>query len=153
EKEPAVEQVPPAGGTDPAYAFQRQRYWPAVTRPAHTVDPPQAFFWQAVESLDLGALTTALEVTDEDTRTALGASLPVLSAWYRRQQRQAVVDSWRYGIAWEPVSIAAAPGLPGTWLVLVPASIASRPWVAGTRRAVAEHGGAPVLVEVCDLDR
>jgi NAD(P)-dependent dehydrogenase (short-subunit alcohol dehydrogenase family)/acyl carrier protein len=157
-EEASAEQVPPAAGADPTYAFQRRRYWPAAakpTTPAPPADPSQAHFWQAVESLDLDALTTTLEVTDEDTRAALGASLPVLSAWHRRQGQHAVVDSWRYRIAWEPAPITASPVLPGTWLVLVPASIASQPWVVGTRQAVAEHGGTAVLAEVADgeLDR
>ena len=157
EQPPVAEPGSPVGAS-PTYAFQRQRYWPAPTQPRNpepTAEPPQAHFWQAVEALDLDALTTTLEVTDEDTRAALGTSLPVLSAWYQRQRQHAIVDSWRYRIAWEPAPATASPVLPGTWLVLVSASIASQPWVAGARRAVAEHGGTVVRVEVNDgeLDR
>lgn len=47
------------------------------------------------------------------------AALPALTSWRRRRKAENATDAWRYGITWQPVPQAPAPG--GTWLIANPA--------------------------------
>ncbi|WP_344599039.1 type I polyketide synthase, partial [Streptomyces violaceusniger] len=111
----------------PTYAFQRQRFWvenPEEVREAvAAMDSVDARFWEAVEREDLEALAGTLqsEAADADALSSLGAVLPMLSSWRRRQGERSTVDAWRYQVTWKPVAARAGGTLTGRWLVVAPA--------------------------------
>ncbi|CAM5682082.1 hypothetical protein SANTM175S_06493 [Streptomyces antimycoticus] len=109
----------------PTYAFQRQRFWvenPEEARAAvAAMDSVDARFWEAVEREDLEALAGTLQSEDADALTSLGAVLPVLSSWRRRQGERSTVDAWRYQVTWKPVAARAEAALTGRWLVVTAA--------------------------------
>ncbi|MFE3628928.1 type I polyketide synthase [Streptomyces goshikiensis] len=110
----------------PTYAFQRKRYWleeaprPSAAEPGAgsgaVVDAP---FWEAVDNADLDALAATLEI---DADQPLSAVLPALSAWRRRRADRSVVDGWRYGVTWKPLSEPDGIRPSGTWLVVTAAT-------------------------------
>ncbi|MEU9356456.1 type I polyketide synthase, partial [Streptomyces griseoloalbus] len=120
----------------PTYAFQRARYWPDAQRSTAGgtgADPLDTAFWTAVEGEDLTTLAADLAV-DTD---ALGAVLPALSTWRRRQRDQAMVDGIRHHEVWKPLSLpSTAPTAAGTWLAVVPEALADDEWVAAVLAAV-----------------
>ncbi|MEU5272309.1 type I polyketide synthase [Streptomyces hygroscopicus] len=131
----------------PTYAFQRRRYWPdlsAALDAGPATGAADAPFWQAVESGDVDTLTSALHL-DADT---LGALLPALSDYRRRNVAGATIDAWRYRIVWKPVTADTAASLTGTWPILVPEQHADSELVTGVRDALARAGAHPVLVPV-----
>ncbi|MET7370851.1 type I polyketide synthase, partial [Streptomyces sp. NPDC005566] len=89
----------------PAYAFQRDRYWPEPGAGPARADAADSAFWDAVERGDLRELA------------GLEAALPALTSWRRQRREQTAVDSWRYRIAWKPLAGPAPAALPGTWVV------------------------------------
>uniref|UniRef100_UPI0012F83208 type I polyketide synthase n=1 Tax=Microtetraspora niveoalba TaxID=46175 RepID=UPI0012F83208 len=130
----------------PAYAFQRERYWPqvdaAVGGPG-SGDDVDARFWDAVEREDLGALAGALEV---EAPRELEPLLPVLSSWRKRRRQDFVLNSWRYQVTWKPITGTLAAGaLSGRWLLVVPAGADERGVAAALRSS-----GAEVVEMVCD---
>ncbi|MFI2380528.1 type I polyketide synthase, partial [Streptomyces sp. NPDC018964] len=135
----------------PTYAFQRSRHWPDAQRPTAGgtgPDPLDTAFWTAVEGEDLTTLAADLEV-DTD---ALGAVLPALSTWRRRQRDQAMVDGVRHQEAWKPLSLpSSAPTAAGTWLAVVPEALADDPWVAAVLAAVGTDV-VPLTVGTDDRD-
>ncbi|KOV74141.1 hypothetical protein ADL01_18030 [Streptomyces sp. NRRL WC-3618] len=77
-------------------------------------------FWEAVERGDVGALAETLDVEDPDGESSLGALLPALSSWRRRQRVRATLDGWRYRVMWRPMAEPGAqPDLPGAWVLVV----------------------------------
>ncbi|MFD8524945.1 type I polyketide synthase, partial [Streptomyces capillispiralis] len=120
----------------PTYAFQRSRHWPDAQRSTAGgtgADLLDTAFWTAVEGEDLTTLAADLAV-DTD---ALGAVLPALSTWRRRQRDQAMVDGTRHHEVWKPLSLpATAPAPTGTWLAVVPEALADDAWVAAVLAAV-----------------
>ncbi|MFD9077006.1 SDR family NAD(P)-dependent oxidoreductase, partial [Streptomyces lasiicapitis] len=140
----------------PTYPFQRQRYWIEKSADGSGVDAGirdevDAWFWQAVEREDLASLAKTLDFDDEAT---LGAVLPALSAYRRSSRDQSTIDSWRYRVAWKPVSDVAGGSLSGTWLVVVPASRAGDEWVAEAVAGLRRHGAdvVPLVVGEGDLE-
>ncbi|WP_211122036.1 type I polyketide synthase [Streptomyces yatensis] len=110
-----------AGRVDlPTYAFQRARYWvePRTGPVAEAATgPAEAEFWTAVENADLDTLTATLGTGPD---APLSEVLPLLSSWRSRLSDQAVLDSWRYRIGWQPVDGPSTPALTGRWLVAMP---------------------------------
>jgi acyl transferase domain-containing protein/acyl carrier protein len=107
----------------PTYAFQRTRYWPAVTD-AHAAVPAPASrarsaddaFWSIVEEESAHGLAGRLGVPE----AALDAVLPALTSLRREQAERGQVDGWRYRVDWEPADVGAARPVAGRWLLLQP---------------------------------
>jgi NAD(P)-dependent dehydrogenase (short-subunit alcohol dehydrogenase family)/acyl carrier protein len=138
----------------PTYAFQRQRFWP---RPRPVPIPAggdgagtaaEARFWAAVDGGDAQALAEALAVDD---RRSLGAVLPALAAWRRREREESVTGGWRYRVAWVPAAEPDRVVLGGRWLVVVPAGDLAD----GCVRALAARGARVTVIEAGadELDR
>ncbi|MDB1090425.1 SDR family NAD(P)-dependent oxidoreductase, partial [Streptomyces sp. ACA25] len=125
----------------PAYAFQHERYWLDTSPATAVTDPAEEQFWAAVDAADHGAVATALNLSDS---AGLDTVLPALTAWRRERRRRSLVDSWRYRIAWTPLSTLPEAVLTGTWLLLGP----SRPDVAA---AVRDAGADVVELDAADM--
>ncbi|MFE9882816.1 type I polyketide synthase, partial [Streptomyces sp. NPDC005784] len=119
----------------PTYAFQQEHYWleSGTAEEAATADPVDARFWEAVERMDVAALTAELDLDGDETLTSL---LPALSAWRRKSSEQSAVDGWRYRVTWKRIADPATARLSGTWLVAVPEG-ADATAITG---ALTEHG-------------
>ncbi|WP_374223841.1 type I polyketide synthase [Streptomyces sp. ISL-11] len=137
----------------PTYAFQRAQYWLEGTDSASgreaAVDPAEAGFWESVESGDLAAFAGRIDVADD---APLSSVLPALSSWRRKLREQSTVDAWRYQVAWKPsAALADLKGtrLSGTWLAVLPDSLADDAWASDTLRTLREHG-ADVRVVTTD---
>ncbi|MGW0947704.1 type I polyketide synthase [Streptomyces sp. NPDC002623] len=130
----------------PRYPFQRTRHWPAP-RPSAAADPQDERFWQAVDRQDLPALAGTLGLSDEQP---LRAVVPALSAWRRGRREQAVIDSWRYRVAWHrlPEPEPASPTLPGTWLLVAPDGTADAPAALAATRTLRELADELVVLRV-----
>ncbi|WP_210945451.1 type I polyketide synthase, partial [Streptomyces sp. MK37H] len=147
----------------PTYAFQRQRFWvenPEEVREAvAAMDSVDARFWEAVEREDLEALAGTLqsEDADADALSSLGAVLPMLSSWRRRQGERSTVDAWRYQVTWKPVAARAEGTLTGRWLVVAPADAtdggADGALAEGVVRTLAARGAEVRTVELTAEDR
>ncbi|GAA4168664.1 hypothetical protein GCM10022251_59930 [Phytohabitans flavus] len=99
----------------PTYAFQHSRFWIDVTRPAGGLDAVDSRFWELVGG-EVEPLALELGVPAESE--ALRELLPALASWRERDARKAVIDGWRYEVAWKPWTVATASGaLAGRWLV------------------------------------
>ncbi|MFY1593309.1 type I polyketide synthase [Micromonospora sp. WMMD737] len=120
----------------PTYAFDRSRFWPtAVTGQGDTEETPSGVdsaFWAAVEREDLAALAELTEQEAADSLERLGAALPVLASWRRRQRNRSGLDDLRYRSVWQPYTGTPVSFLPGAW------------WVVGDERHP-EEGEAAVV--------
>ncbi|OSP32380.1 hypothetical protein B7767_38050, partial [Streptomyces sp. 13-12-16] len=130
---------------------RRPRHWPDAQRSTAGgtgADPLDTAFWTAVEGEDLTTLAADLAVDTE----ALGAVLPALSTWRRRQRDQAMVDGVRHHEMWKPLSLpSSAPTAAGTWLAVVPEALADDPWVVAVLTAVGADV-VPLTVGTADRD-
>ncbi|MET7641990.1 SDR family NAD(P)-dependent oxidoreductase [Streptomyces sp. NPDC005438] len=137
----------------PTYAFQREHYWlteQAEDAPAQ-LPSVDADFWAAVEGEDPAALVRTLGVEGEDV-APLERVRPLLADWHRRRQLGSRIDSWRYDVAWRPVSLGDRPELGGAhWLLLVPEGGVSAAERVGA--ALEAHGASVRVVTVTGGDR
>ncbi|MFI6640456.1 type I polyketide synthase [Streptomyces sp. NPDC050504] len=142
----------------PTYPFQRDRYWfatPAVpgAPAASSSASVDTRFWEAVDSQDLDALATMLEV---EPTTPLSGMVPLLSSWRRSQSDHATTEAWRYRIAWHPVATEPHGALSGTWLVAVPPVRQRGPGGdahTAVLHALRERGATVVVVQPTDDSR
>ncbi|WP_280686382.1 type I polyketide synthase [Kitasatospora sp. MAA19] len=135
----------------PTYPFQHTRYWldqsGTPQRDVSTVDAAESRFWDAVERQDLPALSR--ELGEDHGR--LSDALPALADWRRRHREQSVVDSWRYRIAWAPLTVEVRR-LSGTWLVVAAAAQHGHPDVLAVLAALGDGGAEPRLVDRVTAD-
>ncbi|WP_245647336.1 type I polyketide synthase, partial [Microtetraspora niveoalba] len=126
----------------PAYAFQRERFWPKprATRLVVPGDVVESRFWEAVEREDLGDLAAALDVGEMPEE--FGSVLPMLSSWRRRRRRESVVESWRYRVTWKPLTGQRTTALSGRWLLITAQGATPSEGVEAALRAA----GAEVVV-------
>jgi 8,8a-deoxyoleandolide synthase len=134
----------------PTYAFQRERYWidqpkvPVAKSPEGLADSQ---FWEVVERGNLEELAERLRIEP----SSLVNVLPALSAWHRRSQSEATVDSWRYRIVWKSIENSlGASVLSGTWLVAVPGTWADHGLVGRCIGAITARGAQVLQVDVGD---
>ena len=99
----------------------------------------EALFWQALDGGDTDKLSTLLEVDSQDGRATVEAVASLLSSWRVRHRQRTLLDSWRYHIAWRPVTQPPVPEVSGTWLVVAPADEPALSWTTGCVQALREH--------------
>ncbi|MGA5699001.1 type I polyketide synthase [Peterkaempfera bronchialis] len=137
----------------PTYAFQRRRYWLDSTPSQRTGLAPtdvDTRFWEAVEREDLEVLAGDLGVD----RDVLGAVVPALSSWHRKQSDLSAVGSWRYRVTWKPITLATdTKPAAGTWLVAVPAALADDAYVRSVCGGFEAQGYDVLTCDVGECDR
>ncbi|SCL73313.1 type I polyketide synthase [Micromonospora peucetia] len=131
----------------PTYAFDHRRYWiNAATRSYRptvagrtTADED---FWRAIEAEDLATLAESLAV---DADAPLADVLPALSTWRRRRDAETALDSWRYRVAWQPLTDDPAHAEATDFLLVVPAD--AGPEATDWAAALGAAGGRIVEVD------
>ncbi|MFJ2847520.1 type I polyketide synthase [Streptomyces sp. SID4946] len=144
----------------PTYPFQHRRFWlkaatatARVQGPAAGTRPEQDAFWRAVEEEDVPALAGVLGIDDEHAG-ALGAVLPAMATWQRRNGVEARLDSWRYQVVWEPLGESRPDTAtdPGPWLVVVPAALTGGALTGLVLDAVCARTGTVLTLPVAHDD-
>jgi acyl transferase domain-containing protein len=134
----------------PTYAFRHRHYW----EPTAAVGPPapasaDARFWASVEQRDTAALSAGLHVDAQ----ILDQVLPALSAWRRSSRDLELRDTWRYRLAWTPITEPDGPEPTGRWLIVAAADHADDKRVSAITEGLARHGAAVTLIADHDGDR
>lgn len=132
----------------PTYAFQRRHYWAASTPQPVAAGSGDAALWAAIDGADPAALAEQLRVD----ATALGEVLPALSAWRNRKQEAALVDSWRYRMAWQPLDVTTVEPA-GAVLAVIPAEHPDNLWITAITTALTALGARFITVDVLGDDR
>ncbi|SCL26496.1 Acyl transferase domain-containing protein [Micromonospora pallida] len=138
----------------PTYAFDHRRYW--INAATRSYRPPAARrtvadedFWRAIEAEDLTTLAESLAV---DADAPFADVLPALSTWRRRRDAEAALDSWRYRVAWQPLTDDPARAEATDFLLVVPADADAA--VTDWATALGAVGGRIVEVDAaCDRKR
>ncbi|HEY2265812.1 MAG TPA: SDR family NAD(P)-dependent oxidoreductase, partial [Streptosporangiaceae bacterium] len=138
----------------PTYAFQHERFWPQPPDPMLATlavvggdgagSAAEALFWAAVEGGDAQRLAELVAV---DGQRPFHEVLPVLASWRRREQDHSVTQSWRYRVAWTPLTQPGPVALSGTWLLMVPAGLAGDDVIPACAGALTSHGAAVIVTE------
>ncbi|MEV6319530.1 type I polyketide synthase, partial [Streptomyces sp. NPDC051776] len=127
---PVFGAVPATPAVDlPTYAFRHERYWldhglaaaDGSATPARTAaDTADDRFWEAVECHDVDALTQTLGLGADQ----IGAVVPALASWRKRQQQQTAVEALHYHVVWKPAEterdVAAPDFTDRRWLLVLP---------------------------------
>ncbi|MFG3242565.1 amino acid adenylation domain-containing protein [Streptomyces sp. NPDC048157] len=98
----------------PTYAFQRQSYWIDEKQPARSTEPAvDRAFWEAVgdgEAARIAGLLGAPERLQE----SIEELLPLLTAWWQRQEAESRIADWLYEETWQPAPLTAPATVPRT---------------------------------------
>ncbi|MGC4807680.1 type I polyketide synthase, partial [Micromonospora sp. DT233] len=134
----------------PAYAFQRERYWPRPTRRRPTAGTLDAALWDALDRGDVATFAAELGVGPD---TALGAALPALNAWRRRADERATIEGLCYEESWVPLGVPTDRPVSGHWLLVE--SDVSDEWSEALAGELAARGVevSRLRVAVGELDR
>nr|BAP34740.1 type I polyketide synthase [Streptomyces sp. ML694-90F3] len=135
----------------PTYPFERTRYWEvgenAASAPGPTAAADDSALWHDVATGDTAAVARTLGLPAD----RLTDVVPALAAWRRGAERRTVLDSWRYRLAWAPLTAGHPPVLTGTWLVALPAeSGAGADRAAAVADGLRERGAAVVTIAGTD---
>jgi acyl transferase domain-containing protein/acyl carrier protein len=132
----------------PTYPFQRQRYWLDAPKPspARSIEPTGDEFWNIVERDDIDGLARLLDLHDPDQHERFAELLSSLSSWHRRQLQHTNTAAWRYAIRWTPLSELERASSRGTWLVILPASLADAELPRSLVQALSTAGLDPRVV-------
>ncbi|MFJ9213860.1 amino acid adenylation domain-containing protein [Streptomyces sp. NPDC102264] len=96
----------------PGYAFQRRSYWTDPPRRTTRTAAVDSSFWDAVGGGHSTRLAELLDAPDT-LRHDIGKVLPLITAWWHRQESDAKLTSWLYEETWRlaPPGPATATGL------------------------------------------
>ncbi|WUV20809.1 SDR family NAD(P)-dependent oxidoreductase [Streptomyces sp. NBC_01485] len=127
----------------------------------------EARFWEAVDREDPEALAATLDLPENlpEFAESLGAVLPTLAGWRRRQGERSALDALRYRETWVPLPAPTTPvRLTGEWLLMLPeppelSELAELPersphtdLADAVRQALTGHGAVVTVVPVAPGD-
>lgn len=98
----------------PTYAFQRQSYWIDEKQPARSTEPAvDRAFWEAVGDGEADRVAGLLGAP-ERLQESIEELLPLLTAWWQRQEAESKTADWLYEDTWQPAPLTAPATAPRT---------------------------------------